>query len=146
MSSSRPYELRPISSQGGVMKRILVVEDSRLVSELLRVELGKRGFEVTVRDDGLEGLKTAKEILPDLVILDVMLPSMNGFKICRLLKFDKRFKNIPVIMLTTRSLEDDKKIGITSGADAYMAKPFRVEDLVARMEELMAVESGAEGR
>ncbi len=128
------------------MKKILVVEDSRLVSELLKVELGKRGFEVTVKDDGLEGLKTAKEILPDLVILDVMLPSMNGFKICRLLKFDKRFKNIPVIMLTTRSLEDDKKIGITSGADAYMAKPFKVEDLVGRMEELMSVTSGSEGR
>ena len=61
------------------MKKVLVVEDSRLVSELLRIELGKRDFDVTVRDDGLEGLTTAKEIVPDILILDVMLPSMNGF-------------------------------------------------------------------
>ncbi len=119
------------------MKKVLVIEDSRLVSELLRIELGKRDFDVTVRDDGLEGLTTAKEIVPDILILDVMLPSMNGFKICRLLKFDKRFKNIPVIMLSTRSLDDDKKIGMTSGANAYMAKPFKVEELVAKMDELL---------
>ncbi|MBN2072231.1 MAG: response regulator transcription factor [Candidatus Krumholzibacteriota bacterium] len=123
------------------MKKILVIEDSRLVSELLKVELGKRGYEAVVRDDGLEGLKTAKEIVPDLVILDVMLPSMNGFKICRLLKFDKRFKKIPVIMLTTRSLEDDKKIGMTSGADGYMAKPFNIDELVEKIESLTLVES-----
>ncbi|MBU8923388.1 MAG: response regulator [Bacteroidales bacterium] len=127
------------------MKKVLVVEDSRLVSELLRIELGKRDFDVTVRDDGLEGLKTAKDIVPDILILDVMLPSMNGFKICRLLKFDKRFKNIPVIMLTTRSLEDDQKIGMTSGANAYMAKPFKIEVLVEKMEELLNEVGAVEG-
>ena len=123
------------------MKKILVIEDSRLVSELLKIELCKREYEVTVRDDGLEGLKTAKEIVPDLILLDVMLPSMNGFKICRLLKFDKRYKEIPVIILTTRSLEDDKKIGMTSGADGYMAKPFNIDKLVEKMESLMCSES-----
>ncbi|MBN1165351.1 MAG: response regulator [Candidatus Krumholzibacteriota bacterium] len=120
------------------MKNILIIEDSRLISELLRTELEGRGFQCTVAADGLEGLRIAKEIQPDMLLLDVMLPSMNGFKICRLLKFDKRFRNIPVIMLTTRLMEDDVKTGISSGADAYISKPFEIEDLLSKMNELFA--------
>lgn len=119
------------------MKKILIIEDSKLVSELIKSELETKGYECSVESDGLAGLKRAKEIVPDLVILDVMLPSMNGFKICRLLKFDRRFKTIPIIMLTTRTMDEDKKIGISSGADRYMAKPFKINDLLAEMEGLL---------
>lgn len=119
------------------MNRILVIEDSRMISELIKHDLASRGFECETVADGLEGLKKAKEMKPDLIILDVMLPSMNGFKICRLLKFDKRYKSIPILMLTTRSDAKDVRLGKSTGADLYMTKPFKTEELVSAINELL---------
>jgi len=119
------------------MKRILVIEDSRMISELIKHELTSRGFECETVADGLEGLKKAKQMMPDLIILDVMLPSMNGFKICRLLKFDRRYSNIPILMLTTRSDAKDVRLGKSTGADLYMTKPFKIEDLVSAINKLI---------
>ena len=75
----------------------------------------------------------AKEIIPDLMILDVMMPKMNGFKISRLLKFDVKYKNIPILMLTARSQEADKQIGEETGANEYITKPFEIEDVLNRV-------------
>jgi len=124
------------------MSKILVIEDSRMISELIKRELTARGFECETVSDGLEGLKKAKEDKPDLIILDVMLPSMNGFKICRLLKFDRRYSSIPILMLTTRSDAKDVRLGKSTGADLYMTKPFDMKELVSAIEELLE-KSGA---
>ena len=119
------------------MKRILVIEDSRMISELIKTGLEAAGFECETVADGLEGLKKAKEMKPDLVVLDVMLPSMNGFKICRLLKFDKRYKDIPILMLTTRSEAQDVRLGKSTGADFYMTKPFKMDELISGINSLL---------
>ncbi|OQX84409.1 MAG: two-component system response regulator [Candidatus Latescibacteria bacterium 4484_7] len=120
------------------MKKILVIEDSRMISQLIKTQLESRGFECETVADGLEGLKTAKATKPDLIVLDVMLPSMNGFKICRLLKFDRRYRDIPIIMLTTRSDAKDVRLGKSTGADLYMTKPFETEELVANINRLLS--------
>lgn len=126
------------------MSTVLIVEDSSSVAELLKLELSKRGFDCVVEIDGLAGLKRAKKIDPDIIILDVMLPSMNGFKICRLLKFDKKYKHIPVIMLTTRSDEDDRKLGSSTGADSYMTKPFEIDEIHKEIERLLNIKEVTE--
>ena len=123
------------------MMKILVIEDSKLVSELLQRQLTEHGFDCTVEGDGLKGFTRAKEMMPDLIILDVMLPAMNGFKICRLLKFDKRYKKIPIIMLTTRSEQEDRQLGMSTGADAYLTKPFDIDVLLAEIEKLVSTPS-----
>ncbi len=125
------------------MATVLIVEDSRSVSELIRIELSKRGFECVVESDGLAGFRRAKKVKPDIIILDVMLPSMNGFKICRLLKFDRKYRDIPVIMLTTRSEEDDRQIGKSTGADGYMTKPFEMDELKDEIDRLLGAATSA---
>jgi len=126
------------------MKRLLIIEDSRMVSELLKTRLESEGFQCEVISDGLEGLKRAKEIMPDLIILDVMLPSMNGFKICRLLKYDRRYRKIPILMLTTRAEAKDVRLGKSTGADLYMTKPFKTEELISAVNSLL--EKAEEGQ
>ena len=96
-----------------------------------------KGYQYQSTSDGFEGLKLAKKIKPDIILLDVMLPSMNGFKIARLLKFNKKYKDIPIIMLTSRDVEEDQKTGLSSGADIYMSKPFDSEILEAEMKKLL---------
>ena len=83
--------------------------------------------------DGEEGLKLAKEANPDLIILDVMMPKINGYKICRLLKFDNKYKNVPIFMLTARSQDEDRLIGEETGADEYITKPFDVDYIVEKV-------------
>ncbi|MCD6379337.1 response regulator [bacterium] len=119
------------------MAKILLIEDSKISRKIMEAELEKKGHSCISATDGLEGLKKAKEMMPDLILLDVMLPSMNGFKICRLLKFDKRYKKIPIIMLTTRNEQKDQKIGLATGADVYMPKPFDPDELEAEMQRLL---------
>ena len=119
------------------MSKILIIEDSRMIYEQLKTQLTAQGYKCVTVTDGLEGLKTAKKIAPDLIVLDVMLPSMNGFKICRLLKFDKRYLNTPIIMLTSRSENADRKLGISTGADVYMTKPFEFENLLTEIRRLL---------
>ena len=119
------------------MANILLVEDSKIYRKIVEEELEKMGHSCTSAADGLEGLKMAKEMEPDLILLDVMLPSMNGFKICRLLKFDKKYKKIPIIMLTTRDEQKDKETGLATGADVYMSKPFEPDKLNAEMNRLL---------
>lgn len=113
------------------MKKILIVEDEENISDFLKMELEYEGYDVNIKSDGREGLSDALENQYDLIILDIMLPSMNGFEICRRLK---REKNTPVIMLSAKDSVMDKVNGLNIGADDYLAKPFAIEELIARIE------------
>ena len=103
-------------------KKILIVEDYVNIVEILTMRLQSLGFEVISAYDGQEGLNRARKEKPDLIILDVLLPKMNGFKVARLLKYDSRFKHIPIIMLTSRETKDHEKIARDAGADHYVYK------------------------
>ena len=116
------------------MKSILIVEDEINISEFVKLELEYEGYSVCIKDDGREGLKEALKGNYDLIILDIMLPSMNGFEICRRLK---KQINTPVIMLSAKDSVMDKVNGLQIGADDYIAKPFAIEELLARIEVVM---------
>ena len=115
------------------MKKILIVDDEKDIVETLKFMLEASGYSCFCAYNGEDGLKTAKEIMPDLIILDVMMPKMNGFKISRLLKFDAKYRDIPILMLTARSQESDKQIGEETGADEYITKPFEIDDVLNRV-------------
>ena len=112
------------------MTKILIVDDEKDIVETLSFLLKSKGYEVISAYDGEEGLKLAKEEKPDLIILDVMMPKINGYKICRLLKYDAKYKNITIIMVTARSQDNDKLIGEETGADEYITKPFEFSDVL----------------
>ncbi len=114
-------------------KKILIVDDEADLVELLQVLLEQKGYEVFTAFDGQEGLDKVKEKRPDLVVLDVMMPKMDGYQMCRLLKFDEELRQIPVILLTARGQERDKKTGRDVGADDYMTKPFENAELLQKI-------------
>jgi len=113
--------------------RVLVVEDERDVADLIRYNLTKEGYDVVVAPTGSDALKQAREVHPDLVLLDIMVPQLNGWEVCRRLKQDVDTKNIPVIMVTGRVEEGDKVLGFEMGADDYVTKPFSPRELLARI-------------
>ena len=113
--------------------RVLVVEDERDVAELLRYNLSKDGYDVVVAANGSDAVKQAHEAHPDVVLLDVMVPQLNGWEICRRLKQDAETRAIPVIMVTGRVEEGDKVLGFEVGADDYVTKPFSFRELLARI-------------
>lgn len=119
------------------MKKILIVDDEQDIVESLQFVLETTGFECHCAYNGEDGLNLARELMPDLIILDVMMPKINGFKICRLLKYDTKYKNIPILMLTARSQEEDKLIGEETGADEYITKPFEIADIVKKVESYL---------
>ncbi len=122
-----------ISSNG--KKNILIVDDDPLIQKILREPLERSGYHVKVASHGLEALQVVKEQRPDLIILDILMPMLDGFKTARLLKFDKRFKDIPIIVLTSRATEGERKMGENVGANEFLYKPFRlpqVMDVVKR--------------
>ena len=124
-------------------KKVLIVDDEKDIVETIKFVLEAQGYECFCAYDGEEGLKKAKDKIPDLMVLDVMMPNINGFKISRLLKFDAKYKNIPIIMLTARSQKEDKIIGEETGADIYMTKPFEIEELVSNVKQLCPLENQA---
>ena len=113
------------------MKNILIVEDETSISDFVKGELENEGYNVCIKEDGREGLEEALKNEYDLIILDIMLPSMNGFEICWRLK---REKQSPIIMLSAKDSVIDKVNGLQIGADDYIAKPFAIEELLARIE------------
>jgi DNA-binding response OmpR family regulator len=117
------------------MSRVLVVEDDEAMAVALRDGFAYEGYEVTVARDGEEGLALAREQPPDLMILDVMLPRMNGLEVCKLLRAEG--SELPVIMLTARGQEIDKVLGLKLGADDYVTKPFSFMELMARVEAVL---------
>jgi DNA-binding response OmpR family regulator len=118
-------------------KKILIVEDDRQLEEVLKLRLLSEGFEVLSSYDGESGLAQARRQKPDLIILDLMLPKLDGYKVCRMLKFDKKYKNIPVILFTSRADEKDKELGLGVGADAYITKFLEPQILLDKIRELL---------
>ncbi len=111
-------------------EKILVVEDEQNILEAIKYSMHTEGFEVYGAEDGEKGLEMAREISPDLVILDVMLPKLDGFEVCRILRRDM---DIPVFMLTAKAEEIDRVVGLEIGADDYITKPFSMRELLARV-------------
>ena len=118
-------------------KRILIVDDEPDLLETIQMTMEMEGYQCLVAYDGFRGLERARTEQPDLIILDVMLPGLNGYKICRLLKFDEQYKRIPIIMLTAEAQEKDRLIGEETGADFFMTKPFAADKLIAKVAELL---------
>jgi len=118
-------------------KRILVIDDEPELVKAIQIRLEIAGYETLVAHDGMEGLDKARKENPDLILLDLMLPKMDGYKVCALLKRDKTYSKIPVIMLTARTLERHKRQGMELGADAYITKPFQYEVVLAKIKELL---------
>jgi two-component system alkaline phosphatase synthesis response regulator PhoP len=121
---------------GGATSRatkVLVVEDEADVAEMIRYNLGKEGYDVRLSANGTDALRQAKDVRPDVILLDIMVPQLNGWEICRRLKQDRETQAIPVIMVTGRVEEGDKVLGFEMGADDYVTKPFSPRELVARV-------------
>ena len=121
-------------------KKILLVDDEVDLVEIIRFALEKKDFTVLVSHDGEDALKQARKESPDLILLDIMLPKLDGYKVCRLLKFDERYKHIPILILSARTQERDKIIGMEIGADEYITKPFEMDELVEKVESYMGKE------
>jgi DNA-binding response OmpR family regulator len=111
-------------------RTILVVDDEADIRLVLQARLTAAGFEVQTAADGTEAMSRIRMSPPDLVVLDVMLPGIDGFGVCGILKRDQRFSNIPIIMLTARTQPKDRKLSAKLGADAFVTKPFKAEELV----------------
>ena len=118
-------------------KRILIVDDEKDIVEPIQFRLEVEGFECLVANDGEEALLKAKRENPDLILLDIMLPKINGYKISRLLKFDESYKHIPIIMLTARAQKNDIELGEKTGADEYVTKPFEMDELVGLVKKYL---------
>lgn len=116
---------------------ILIVEDDRHISELLEFNLLKQGYRVLTSGTGSEGLKMATEKNPNLVVLDVMLPQMDGVSVLRKLRESEKTRRLPVLMLTAKTDESDVLVGLELGADDYMAKPFSVKEVIARIRAIL---------
>ena len=117
--------------------KILIVEDEKDIRDLIIYALQAKGYETISADDGEKALKMLKENKPDLIILDWMLPSVSGLEICRSIRRDINTKNIPIIMLTAKITEDDKILGLDSGADDYITKPFSTAELSSRVKAIL---------
>jgi len=120
-------------------KRILLVEDEKDMAYAVTLQLESEGYEVIAASDGKDGLDKARTNKPDLVILDLMLPKIDGYKVCRMLKFDSKYKDIPIILFTARAQDSDKKIGKDVGADAYITKPFEPKELLDKINKLLSL-------
>lgn len=127
------------SSEAGRRKKILLVEDEEDVCKILAYRLRKVGFDILVANDGETGLKEAQEKIPDLVILDLMLPAMSGEEVCKTIREDdrKEIQSIPIIMLTAKSKVADRIVGKVIGANQYMMKPFDFNQLLQEINRLI---------
>jgi DNA-binding response OmpR family regulator len=114
-------------------KKILIVDDEVDLVETVRFPLEMEGYHVLVSYNGEDALNQARKENPDLILLDLMLPKLDGYKVCRLLKFDDRYKHIPILMLTAKTQEKDKALGMETGENEYITKPFEMDHLLARV-------------
>lgn len=118
-------------------KRILIVDDEEGIVKVVKMYLEHHRYEVITANDGQVGLEKAKTEKPDLIVLDLMLPRINGYKVCGLLKKDTRYAKIPVILFTAKAKAEDIELGKKVGADAYITKPYERDVLLSKIEELI---------
>ncbi|TMQ54280.1 MAG: response regulator [Candidatus Eisenbacteria bacterium] len=117
--------------------RVLVVDDEADLVRILQFGLEAIGYHVDTASDGQEGLKKARELKPDIILLDLMLPKLDGYKVCRLLKFDERYKNIPIIILSARTQEGDQLLAMEMGANRFITKPYDFAEVLSHIETLL---------
>jgi DNA-binding response OmpR family regulator len=122
--------------------RILIVDDEADLVAVLRVGLEIEGFDVIEASDGEEGLRLARDQKPALMLLDLMLPKLDGYKVCRALKFDERYKSLPILILSARSGEQDRRLAMEMGADGFITKPYEMKDLVAKVKHKLGLPPG----
>lgn len=120
-----------------IQPKVLIVDDEKNIVEAIVYNLQKAGFRTLTAADGKRAVELAQREVPDLITLDVMLPEMDGWEVCRMLRQDSRTKRIPVIMLTVKNDESDKIVGLELGADDYLTKPFSPKELVARVKAIL---------
>ena len=118
--------------------KILIIDDDLDLLASTRLFLESNNYEVNTAINTKIGSEVLMIFHPDLIILDLMLPKIDGYKVCRMLKFDKKYNKIPIIIFTAKMQESDKKIGLEVGADAYIAKPFQHEEVLSKIKELLA--------
>ncbi|ATS19172.1 response regulator [Synechococcus sp. PCC 6717] len=119
------------------MSKVLVVEDSPPQREMISELLAKTGFEVTIASDGVEAIEQLQNFTPDLVVLDIVMPRMNGYEVCRQIKADPRTQTVPVVICSSKGEEFDRYWGMKQGADAYITKPFDPKELIGTIKQLL---------
>ncbi len=119
------------------MSKVLIVDHSNTQCEIIAELLQKSGISIDIATNGVEALEKVTSGRPDLVVLDIIIPEMNGYEVCRKIKGDDQTKNIPVVMCSTKSDEFDRYWGMKNGADAYIAKPFHPNDLIGTIKQLL---------
>lgn len=119
------------------MSQILIIDDEQDILDLLSYNLKKEGFSILTAKDGISAKEAARKTSPDLIILDLMLPGIDGLELCRFLKKDSKTASIPIIMLTAKGQEMDKVTGLEMGADDYVTKPFSIKEIIARVKALL---------
>ena len=117
--------------------RVLLVDDEPSIVKMVGKRLEVEGFEVLIAMDGQEGLTKARAESPDLIVLDLMLPKLNGYEVCTMLKQDTRYQAIPIILFTAKAQEKDEQLGMECGANAYVRKPFRAQELTDKIRSLI---------
>lgn len=119
------------------MSKVLVVDDNRTYLETISSLLSENGLEVSTATDGVEAMECIRQQKPDVVVLDIVMPRMNGYEVCRLLKADPLTQKTPIVMCSSKGEEFDRYWGIRQGADAYIAKPFQPQELVGTIKQLL---------
>lgn len=133
-----------LSFKNRMKPKILVVDDEPDAVEMLEFNLKANGYDVVTAADGEEALEKARSVLPDLIVLDLMLPEVDGLEVCKILRRDQRTSGIPIIMLTAKAAEIDRVLGLELGADDYVTKPFSIRELVLRVKRLLRAEAAGE--
>ncbi|RCK71945.1 MAG: Phosphate regulon transcriptional regulatory protein PhoB (SphR) [Anaerolineae bacterium] len=118
-------------------KNILVIEDDEIVARTIERSLRGEEFKITVANSGIEGLKIARKLIPDIVILDVVMPGMDGYTVCREMRADPALQDVPILFLTAKIKDEDKIAGFNAGADDYLSKPFNIDELILRVRAIL---------
>lgn len=118
---------------------ILIVDDETDLVAVLRFGLEADGFAVIDAGDGEEGLRRARQDRPALIVLDLMLPKLDGYKVCRSLKYDERYRSIPILILSARSGEQNRRLALEMGADGFVSKPYDMRDLIGKIREKLGI-------
>jgi DNA-binding response OmpR family regulator len=117
--------------------KVLVVDDEEYIQHILNFSFGAEGYDVLTASDGEEGITKARNEKPDVIVMDIMMPKMDGYEACKRIKSDPETKDIPVILLTAKGREADRKLGADAGADDYVVKPFSPGRLIERVEGML---------